>query len=145
MEKSQKAKKKREEILPDPEDIQDHFSKLYKQQSDGENNNFRIDTGESEKTELMDEVTLDEIKFHIRKTKNKKSSGNDGISNEILKDSNEEMFKLYKSLFNKIIGKEKYPANLNISLTQLIHKEGSREDPSNFRGIALTSNLAKKF
>ena len=68
MEKSQKAKKKREKILPDPENIQDDFSKLYKYQSDGENNNFIIDTGESEKTELMDEITLNEIKFHIRKT-----------------------------------------------------------------------------
>ena len=33
----------------------------------------------------------------------------------------------------------------NFSLTQLIFKEGDREDPGNYRGIALTSNLSKLF
>ena len=32
-----------------------------------------------------------------------------------------------------------------MSLTQLIHKDGETDDPSNFRGISLTSNLSKLF
>ena len=83
--------------------------------------------------------------MHIGKAKNKKAAGKDGISNEILKDSSAEMLNLYKSLFNKIIEKERYPTSWNTSITQIIHKEGPRDEPENYRGIALTSNLSKIF
>ena len=49
------------------------------------------------------------------------------------------------ALFNKIINEGKYPSNWNISLTQVIHKEGAKDEPSNYRGIALSSNLCKLF
>ena len=65
--------------------------------------------------------------------------------NEMIKASNEEILELYMTLFNKIIKEETYPSNWNTSLTQVIHKEGNKDDPSNYRGIALTSNLSKLF
>ena len=49
------------------------------------------------------------------------------------------------TIFNEIIEKERYPERWNHSLTQLIYKEGDRDDLGNYRGIALTSNLSKLF
>ena len=136
---------KKEELLPDSSDIQEHFSKLYTGNNDTNSNNFLQDVNESEKIELTEKITLDEIKLHIGKAKNKKAAGKDGISNEILKDSSAEMLNLYESLFNKIIERERYPTRWNTSITQIIHKEGPRDEPENFRGTALTSNLSKNF
>ena len=65
--------------------------------------------------------------------------------NEMFKASNVEMLELYRALFNKIITEEKYPKSWNTSHTQLIYKDGARDDPSNYRGISLTSNMSKLF
>ena len=136
-------KSKQPQLLPDPIDLQSHFSKLYSVENKNKVLTQVID--EAKENGLMNEISIDEIKSHIRSSKNKKSTGEDGISNEFLKNSNDLMLKLYKSFFNKIIETEKYPISWNTSITQLIHKEGPRDDPSHFRGIALTSNLAKIF
>ena len=92
----------------------------------------------------MTPININEIKDQIKKSQEKKSSGKDRISNEILKNSNEDMFQLYDLIFNKIIETEKYPEIWNSLLTQLIYKGGSREDSTNFTGVSLASNLAKK-
>ena len=91
----------------------------------------------------MTPININEIKDQIKKSQEKKSSGKDRISNEILKNSSEDMFELYDLIFNKIKETEKYPEIRNSLLTQLIHKGGSREDSTNFRGVSLASNLAK--
>ena len=72
--------------------------------------------------ELLNEINIEETKCQIQKAKGRKSSGIDRISNEILKNSSEDLLELYKSIFNKIIAKEKYPESWNTSLSQLIHK-----------------------
>ena len=103
-------KKKKEESLPDPDDLQNHFQNLYTEKENNETKNTKSwEETLMKHTELTNRITVDEIKFHIKKSKMKKASGNDGISNEILKNSSEDMFELYKLLFNKIIEEENYP------------------------------------
>ena len=63
----------------------------------------------------------------------------------MLKASNEKLLELYQTLFNRIISTENYPIQWNTSLTQLILKNGETADPSNFRGVSLTSNLRELF
>ena len=48
-------------------------------------------------------------------------------------------------LFNLIFLKGEFPKIWNKSLITLIHKKGNKLDPSNYRGISLTSNLGKLF
>ena len=108
-------------------------------------------TNESKKISFIEdktsnlEINMKETKDHIKKLKNDKATGADMIMNEMIKVSNNEILELYMALFNKIINEEKYPSNWNTSLTQVIHKEGAKDEPSNYRGIALSSNLCKLF
>ena len=48
-------------------------------------------------------------------------------------------------LFNKICSSEVYPAPWKHSLLLPIHKKGSKDDPGNYRGIALQNVLSKIF
>ena len=134
--------------LPDPIELQKYFTELYNE------NNLGEPTFDAKEEEIINtnetinidhEITINEIEVHINKLKNKKAPGLDGIFNEMLKYSNKELLKLYKELFNKIFQSGEFPQKWNTSLTRLIHKGGSTLNPSNFRGISLTSNLCKLF
>ena len=74
-----------------------------------------------------------EIKKHLRILKRMKACGKDGILNEMLIFANEELIKIFKNIFNYILDKEEYPDKWNYSLTQLIYKEGDRNDTGNYR------------
>ena len=142
-------KKIRDNQLPNPTDLQNFFRELYS--GDPNEHDIPMDTKETiKKNALKDntsnlEISIEEIKDHIKKLKNNKATGEDMIMNEMIKASNNEILELYQAIFNKILNEEKYPNNWNTSLTQVIHKEGPRDEPSNYRGIALTSNLCKLF
>ena len=69
-----------------------------------------------------------------------KAWGKGGILNEM--SANEKVIKIFQTIFNDIIEREEYPERWYLFLTQLIHKEGDRDDPGNYRGIALASNLS---
>ena len=124
-----------------------YFTELYNEKVHHEptfnenENEINID----ETINIDHEITINEIEVHINKLKNKKAPGLDGILNEMLKFSNKELLRLYKELFNKIFISGKFPTKWNKSLTRLIHKGCSALNPSNYRGIALTSNLCKLF
>ena len=66
--------------------------------------------------------------------KRRKACGKDGILNEMLVFANEKLIKIFQIIFNHILDEEKYPEVWNYSLTQLIFKEGDKEDPGNYRG-----------
>ena len=50
-----------------------------------------------------------------------------------------------KELFNKILDSAHYPEIWNHGLIYSIYKNGGTKDPSNYRGITLTSCLGKLF
>lgn len=88
-------------------------------------------------------TTLEELKQIISGVKNKKSSGDDGLS-----------IKLFASLPDKILDILVQAINLSwesgvfslcLKLAKVIpfHKSGDLEDPSNYRPISLLSNLSK--
>ena len=144
-------KKGQIESLPEPADIQNYFSELYATTSNSKSNIeghiFDDDKLNSNlnKFEITERINVSEIKDQLSNLKLKKSAGIDGITNEILRDSSQEMLIFYELLFNKILEYWKYPNSWNISLTRLFYKDGQRDMPENYRGIALISNLAKLF
>ena len=81
---------------------------------------------------------ITEIKIHsaVQKLKNNKSPLSDRIQNEMIKTSSvNEMMPVYHKLFLKVYG----------GLITPVFKSGNRSDPSNYRGICVSSCLGKLF
>lgn len=106
-----------------------------------------LKTLESQKiyTELDNKITCSEISKAISSLKNKKSCGFDLILNEMLKNSQIHLLTPLSKLFNCILSTGIYPKEWLKGYLVPIFKSGSKEDPSNYRGIAVVSNLGKLF
>jgi hypothetical protein len=93
---------------------------------------------------LLDKkFTHKEIYEGIRKLKNGKASGCDGISNEIIKSAAKTIVPVICDIFNKLLELEHYPIQWAIGLILPLHKSGEVSDPNNFRGITINSCLSK--
>ena len=88
-------------------------------------------------------ISIDETISSISSLKSGKASSQDMINNEIIKSLNRENVALLTQLFNSCLDNGTYPWNANI-ITPL-HKKGSKENPDNFRAIAVSSVIGKLF
>ena len=130
------------EDLPPSEETPDHYMKLLQKQTVC--NSFN-----NEKIKLRNKLNLDqlnkpfdleEIKQGIKSLKTKKAQGIDCISSEMIKCSNNALLSKITKLFNLILDSGYYPETWNHGLIHSIHKNGSKMDPSNYRGITLLSS-----
>ena len=95
---------------------------------------------------LNDPITADEILASINKLKNNKSSGNDNIINEYIKESKNIFLSSYVELFNNILADGIYPSAWCTSIIVPIFKnKGDPTAATNYRPISLTSCLSKLF
>ncbi len=99
----------------------------------------------SNQNHLDYEISIAEIKRHIRKLKNKKSPGLDLISNEMLKYGIELLAASLQKLFNFILTHGLYPDSWKKGMIINLFKSGCKTDPGNYRGITLTSCIGKLF
>ena len=90
-------------------------------------------------------ITENEIVTAAKRMKNNKSSFSDEIKNEMIKASLQDMMPVYLKLFNSILISGKMPETWCRSLITPIYKSGDRSDPSNYRGICVSSCLGKLF
>ena len=67
------------------------------------------------------------------------------MSSEMMKYSKNVLLSKIAKLFNLLLDCEDYPETWNHGLIHSIHKNGSKKDPSNYRGITLLSSLGKRF
>ena len=96
-------------------------------------------------SELDSDINLQELEISLKKCKNKKASGFDGISNEFYKNLPQN-WKLYVlSLFNKIMEKECVPEGWSEICVKMIYKKGQVSEPCNYRPISLLNCLTKIF
>ncbi|UYV71607.1 hypothetical protein LAZ67_8003842 [Cordylochernes scorpioides] len=95
--------------------------------------------------ELYCEISTTEITREISSLANEKACGADEIPNEALKTLPSEHLVTLKNIFNRIINSGSYPLIWSKSIIHPIFKSGDRDNPSNYRGIALISNLSKLF
>ncbi|UYV65181.1 hypothetical protein LAZ67_3003480 [Cordylochernes scorpioides] len=95
--------------------------------------------------ELYCEISITEITREISSLANEKACGADEIPNEALKTLPFEHLVTLKNIFNRIINSGSYPLIWSKSSIHPIFKSGDRDNPSNYRGIALISNLSKLF
>ena len=63
----------------------------------------------------------------------------------MIKCSNNVLLSKITKLFNLILDSGHYPETWNHGLIYSIHKNGSKKDPPNYRGITLLNSLGKVF
>ena len=90
-------------------------------------------------------ITENEIRKAAKKLKNNKSSYSDKIKNEMIKASINDLMPVYYKLFNAVLNSGSMPQTWCGGLITPIYKSAGRSDPSNYRGICVSSCLGKLF
>ena len=94
---------------------------------------------------LNDDITQDEISNVIKILPNGKSSGLDGMPYEIFINSLNLLLPHLCKLFNVILSTGNYPSTWSEAMISPLHKKGSINKASNYRGISLLCTLGKIF
>lgn len=121
-----------------------YFESLYNKSS--ENNTGIIEThGPSENTNIEIIILITEVQITnaIAKLKNRKSPGNDQISNELIQYSGDSLVQELARLYGKTITLRKVPTEWKKSITIPLFKKCDKNDSVNFRGITLLSSAMK--
>ena len=92
-------------------------------------------------------IDLPELKRETKNLNPDKSPGDDGVSNRMIQAGGSEFEHLLHDVFNTIWQYEIQPRAWQMSLMQPIYKgaEKVKADPASYRGIYLSSALAKLF
>ena len=107
-----------------------------------------LETLEKEKEQLnyLDHaITEHKIRQAVKKLKNEKSPFVDKIRSEMIKASLNSLMPVYIKLFNLILQSGKMPYIWCQGLISPIYKSGDKSDPTNYRGICVSSCLGKLF
>ena len=94
---------------------------------------------------LNSNITTVEVLKAAKSLKNGKAGGPDGMLNEMLKISCIYNTTAYVNLFNTILKSGIYPELWRGNYIKPIFKDGCFNDPSNYRGIVLSSCFGKNF
>ena len=97
------------------------------------------------KTMVLNNTTTEEINKIFRNLKNKKSTGHDGISHEILKCCSPIIEPYVADVFNKCLEQSIFPEPLKKARVIPLFKKGDRSNPENYRPISLLTSLSKVF
>ena len=116
---------------------QQHFKKLYDAEETLTINEYE--------TDISGTINDVEVEAKIKKLKNRKSPGTDGIPNELLKYGGPELASKLSQLFNKILKETETPEEWHNSITIPIFKKGQKTCPENYRGITLLNTTMKLF
>lgn len=94
---------------------------------------------------LDNDITEDEIICELKKLKNNKSPGDDGIPGELYKCLSTRMLPVLLKLFNKILQTGDFPESWVTAIIIPLYKKGDKNDCGNYRGISLLCVLSKIF
>ncbi len=86
-----------------------------------------------------------EIRSQLKKMKNCKSCGPDGITSDMLKIAGETIIPYLVRLFNVSINNESVPDDWKSALIVPIFKSGQKCEVQNYRPVSLTSVVCKLF
>ena len=132
-----------------PKDWFCHFSKLLAKNVDSHSDVNYKHIIDSElglfRTELDNPFKRCELLKGLKGLKNNKASSFDQISNEMLKIGGNIIIEPLLKLFNSILNQSLYPSAWKYDILHPIHKSGVKDDPNNFRGIAIASCFGKLF
>ena len=109
------------------------------------NDKKRLEDSNHLQSELDNPISIEEIDKAIKKLKNKKAAGLDGIRNEMIKTSSRFIKYPLEKLLNLILQYGIFPRSWSNGIITALHKSGNKDDPSNYRGICISSCLGKVF
>ena len=148
-----KSKKANKENI-DPELFLEYFRSLHKPNKDKRFDNkfarfitdeLKLKGGKIDVDVLDKSITEKEIMVATKLLKNRKASGYDSISNEMIKYSIHIMKPILVKLFNAALHSEYFPKCWTEGYIVPIHKSGDELDPSNYRGITISNCIGKLF
>ena len=90
-------------------------------------------------------IEIQEVLQGIKSLKLGKAIGLDAISNEMIKAGQTVLSAPICRLFNLVLSTGQYPSAWTAGKILPIHKKGDFDNPSNYRGITLSSCLGKLF
>lgn len=96
-------------------------------------------------SEVLPDITLDEIKLALKKTKNNKAPGEDCVVADAVKMGGNCLLKKIAKLFNLCLFNSTIPDRWYNAIVILIHKKGDTAELENYRPISLLSHLYKLF
>jgi potassium voltage-gated channel Eag-related subfamily H protein 8 len=94
---------------------------------------------------LNSEIGAEEVYNAAKTLKNQKACGTDGINNEMLKLACSMNVDIFVRVFNMILKSEVYPELWRENYIKPIFKGGCLNNPSNYKGLALSSCFGKFF
>lgn len=144
--KYQLAKDEHKNVIPDIEELNEYFTtigQVLSSQVPGYDSSVTVPN--FEKTMVLNYSDENEVAQIIKELKNKKSTGHDGLSNEMLKQCSPVIEKYLSEAFNNSIAKTQFPDFLKLAKVVPIFKKGDRTSPENYRPISLLCSISKVF
>lgn len=92
---------------------------------------------------LDEDISRDEVSLALKRSKKNKAPGPDAITNEFLQNLPYNWFMYLETLLNICWIKEDVPEQWVTASLSMLYKKGEKEEPSNYRGIALINNIFK--
>ena len=125
----------------------EHFSSILNPQqiNNFENVDFEPEGELHENGYLDGAITESEILYAMKNLKIGKSPGIDGLTIQFLKACSAPIVPYLSTLFNFYFEHSFFPAEWSMSILCPIHKKGETDDPNNFRGVSLLSEISKNF
>ena len=80
---------------------------------------------------------------HLKKVKESRSPGSNGIHPKLIKETQGSLVKPLTIMFKKSLEEMKLPEIWKTANITTLHKNGDKQDPSSYRPICLTSVLCK--
>ena len=125
-----------------------HFKELLTKETNVDDS-VPLDRGVEE--EIVDNmnrpISKEEVLLAVRKIKNKKAAGPDGIIGELLKyGCKSDLFvSFFVRFFNSLFDKGVYPEQWTESIVLTLYKKGDVNNPHNYRGISLSDASSKLY
>ena len=119
-----------------------HFKNLFSK-IEGKIDNIMKKTEPPINQILNEKFIMEELISTIKELKNKKAVGPDTIANEFLKLAPDDILKLILDFLNLNLGKGMTCSKWCFDLIALLHKDGPKDDPNNYRGICIMNSLLK--
>lgn len=120
----------------------EHYTNLWNNQETNEQV-MSISDDMDEINFTVDAITIEELREALKKMKNRKAAGPDGITTELLKHGGPLLEFRLLHLLNECWQKKKIPTEWQTAEVISIFKKGDRSKCSNYRGISLLSTAYK--